>query len=161
MVSFKFFYTITVRSNQHGPPWDISFVVLGKSGCDVEKAIFNFILQIAFFRSFFFFVMPCDDCPGTLLMISQQCFRIWFVAIRQQTFTWANTDPNLCHHMTYVTKPRVKQIILKIWLPNAFLHSECFYIAHKCHRRFHWFRLTHCGLVTPLGDIDLGQHWLR
>ena len=21
--------------------------------------------------------------------------------------------------------------------------------------------LTHCGLVTPLGDIDIGQHWLR
>ena len=104
MISFKLFYTITVRSNQHGAPWDIFFVVLGKSGCDVEKAIFNFILQIAFFRSFyFFFVMPCDDCPGTLLMISQQCFRIWFVAVRQQAFTWANTDPNLCHHMTSVS----------------------------------------------------------
>ena len=21
--------------------------------------------------------------------------------------------------------------------------------------------LTHCGLVTPYGDIDLGLHWLR
>ena len=21
--------------------------------------------------------------------------------------------------------------------------------------------LSHCGLVTPYGDIDLGQHWLR
>ena len=21
--------------------------------------------------------------------------------------------------------------------------------------------LTHCGLITPYGDIDLGQHWLR
>ena len=21
--------------------------------------------------------------------------------------------------------------------------------------------LTHCGLVTPFDDIDLGQHWLR
>ena len=21
--------------------------------------------------------------------------------------------------------------------------------------------LTHCGLVTPYGDVDLGQHWLR
>ena len=21
--------------------------------------------------------------------------------------------------------------------------------------------LTHCGLVTPYGDKDLGQHWLR
>ena len=23
------------------------------------------------------------------------------------------------------------------------------------------FMLTHCGLVTPYGDINLGQHWLR
>ena len=23
------------------------------------------------------------------------------------------------------------------------------------------FLLTHCGLVTPYGDIDLGQHWPR
>ena len=22
-------------------------------------------------------------------------------------------------------------------------------------------KLTHCGLVTPYGDWDLGQHWLR
>ena len=22
-------------------------------------------------------------------------------------------------------------------------------------------KLTHCGLVMPYGDIDLGQHWLR
>ena len=22
-------------------------------------------------------------------------------------------------------------------------------------------KLTHCGLVTPYGDIDLGRHWLR
>ena len=21
--------------------------------------------------------------------------------------------------------------------------------------------LTHCGLVTPYGDIDLGQYWLK
>ena len=24
-----------------------------------------------------------------------------------------------------------------------------------------YHQLTHCGLVTPYGDIDLGQHWLR
>ena len=27
-------------------------------------------------------------------------------------------------------------------------------------RRFNQ-ELTHCGLVTPYGDRDLGQHWLR
>ena len=24
-----------------------------------------------------------------------------------------------------------------------------------------WWGLTHCGLVIPYGNIDLGQHWLR
>ena len=24
-----------------------------------------------------------------------------------------------------------------------------------------FMRLAHCGLVTPYGDRDLGQHWLR
>ena len=24
-----------------------------------------------------------------------------------------------------------------------------------------WCTLTHCGLVTPYGDMELGQHWLR
>ena len=24
-----------------------------------------------------------------------------------------------------------------------------------------YFILTHCDLVMPYGDIDLGQHWLR
>ena len=27
--------------------------------------------------------------------------------------------------------------------------------------RLQWLDLTHCGLSTPYGDIELGQHWLR
>ena len=34
-------------------------------------------------------------------------------------------------------------------IPTARLHLDCI-----C-------RLTHCGLVTPYGGRDLGQHWLR
>ena len=26
---------------------------------------------------------------------------------------------------------------------------------------FDWFCLTHCGLETPYGDMELGQHWLK
>ena len=25
----------------------------------------------------------------------------------------------------------------------------------------YWVSLNHCGLVTPYGNIDLGQNWLR
>ena len=31
---------------------------------------------------------------------------------------------------------------------------QCVQFAFDC-------SLTHWGLVTPFGDIDLGQHWLR
>ena len=38
--------------------------------------------------------------------------------------------------------------------------------THACSTLFsdpptHTIPLTHCGLETPYGDIDLGQHWLR
>ena len=38
-------------------------------------------------------------CQGTSLMLGQHWFRYWLVAARQQAITWANVDPNLCHHM--------------------------------------------------------------
>ena len=43
--------------------------------------------------------MPSDECHGTFLKISQHWFRQWLGAVRQQAITWANVDPDLCHHM--------------------------------------------------------------
>ena len=40
-----------------------------------------------------------DECHRTSLMINQHRFRLWFGAIRHQTITWANVDPDLCCHM--------------------------------------------------------------
>ena len=37
--------------------------------------------------------LPAGKCHWTLLMISQHF-------IRQEAITWANVDPDLCHHMT-------------------------------------------------------------
>ena len=31
----------------------------------------------------------------------------------------------------------------------------------SCGKMTYFIHLTHWGLVTPFGDIDLGQHWLR
>ena len=45
---------------------------------------------------------PSDECHWTVLMISQHWFRWswwWLGVIRQQAITWANVDPDLCHHM--------------------------------------------------------------
>ena len=45
-------------------------------------------------------IMPSDECYGTLLMISQHCFRWWLGAVRHHAISWTNVDPDLCHHMT-------------------------------------------------------------
>ena len=35
----------------------------------------------------------------TSSMVSEQLFRLWLGAVRQQAITWANVDPGLCCHM--------------------------------------------------------------
>ena len=40
-----------------------------------------------------------SESHRTPKMISQHRFRWWVDAIRQQSFTWANVDSHLCHHM--------------------------------------------------------------
>ena len=42
--------------------------------------------------------LPSGDFHCTSLMRSQQWFRWWLGAIRQQAMTWANVDHVLCHH---------------------------------------------------------------
>ena len=37
-------------------------------------------------------------CHKTVLMISQHCSRHWPGAVRRQTITWGNNDPNICCH---------------------------------------------------------------
>ena len=39
------------------------------------------------------------QCHRTLLMISQHWFRLWLGAWWHQAITWANVDPDLCHHI--------------------------------------------------------------
>ena len=41
---------------------------------------------------------------------------------------------------------------------GCFLGLHCWCSTFKSN---HWVSLTHWGLVTPYGDSDLGQHWLR
>ena len=44
-------------------------------------------------------IMPSDECHRTLLMISQQWFRWWLGAVRQQAITWSNVDSIPCRLM--------------------------------------------------------------
>ena len=42
------------------------------------------------------------ECQTTPLMMSQHWFRWWIGAVRQGAITWANVDPDICHHMASV-----------------------------------------------------------
>ena len=77
--------------------------------------------------------------------------------VKHQAFTWTNADSlstgTLGTHFSEIwtqiqnfpfTKMRLKMLFAKWW--------------SFCSGRY---ELTHWGLVTPFGDIDLGQHWLR
>ena len=39
--------------------------------------------------------LPLDECHCTLLMISQDCFRLWLGAVRQQAITWTDVHLDL------------------------------------------------------------------
>ena len=42
-----------------------------------------------------FVELPLDECHCTLLMISQDCFRLWLGAVRQQAITWSDVHLDL------------------------------------------------------------------
>ena len=42
--------------------------------------------------------------------LSQHKLRWWLVAWRQQAITWANVDPDLCHHMAALNHNALKKI---------------------------------------------------
>ena len=51
----------------------------------------------------------------------------------------------------------LSQNIIYSWLCDYLFNADCIFKA--CTNMTS--PLTHCGLMTPYGDIDLGQHWLR
>ena len=44
---------------------------------------------------------------------------------------------------------------------NHFLSGKFFLLCNQYTRVSNTVLLTHCGLVAPYGDIDLGEHCLR
>ena len=45
------------------------------------------------------------------------------------------------------------------WVINAYMHHLELKYMHDA--KFNKPPLAYCSLVTPCGDIELGQHWLR
>ena len=54
---------------------------------------------------------PSDEHHWTLVMISQQWFRYWLGAVRQQAITWTNLDLNPCCHRTSLSHNALIQVI--------------------------------------------------
>ena len=49
-------------------------------------------------------------------------------------------------------------VLLSVWMDNITRTGIIFFMVNIGP----WFNsLTHCGLVTPYGGLDLGQHWFR
>ena len=74
------------------------------------------ILQVYISNSFYKLICwtsSIGECYRTLLMKSQHWFVWWLGAIRKQAITWANVDPDLCHHFS---SPGHKEITIRnLW----------------------------------------------
>ena len=125
-------------------------------------------------------------CHTNPLMVGQHWFRYWLGLVRQQAITWANVDPKRCHRMvswnftwcmwwapmlTCRQRNAQKQTLGKFCLQYDDCHFRKMHLNMSSAKYqpfcwglnvfMHWGRLTYCGLMTPYGDRDLGQHWLR
>ena len=89
--------------------------------------------------------LPSDECHSTLLIISQHWFRLWLDAIRQQSTTWANVDPDLCRHMASLGS-------------NGLMHCGLVVPNGNIDLSQHWFRVMACCLMAP--SHYLNQSWL-
>ena len=71
----------------------------------------------------------------TLLLISQHWLRKWPDAIRQETITWANADPDLCGHMASLGHNELMKSVLTRCCTLLFQCSSD--VPHQLHPRGH------------------------
>ena len=88
----------------------------------------------------------------TPLMLRQYWFRQWLSAVRQQAITWANVYSDLYCHMESLIW-REPQYTAK------YQNDKVNFLPHMTYDLA--LSLTHCGLVTPYGDININQRWFR
>ena len=50
------------------------------------------------------------ECQRTLLIVSQDWFRQWLGADKQQAIIWANVNTALCHHMASLGHNELKMM---------------------------------------------------
>ena len=93
--------------------------------------------------------------------------------------TWSKSIPP-SFHFRVLYLPKCKNHVYCNYEMKCFIYKTVFFVLHMLHQHHaHWqssthdqininssqgeviVTLTHCGLVTPYGERDLGQHWLR
>ena len=67
----------------------------------------------------------CYQVKATLShdLRSQYWVRQWLGTVRQQAITWANVDPDMCHHMAWLGHNGLKKHGNKFALPVIYLHG--------------------------------------
>ena len=60
---------------------------------------------------------------------------------------------NLC----WENRGQVTGVIVVRCVETKYKHHITMFVCNMCFHKV----LTHCGLVTRYGDIEMGQHWLR
>ena len=80
-------------------------------------------------------------------MITQHWCRLWLGAIRQQAITWANVDPDLCHHMASLGLNELS------WWEKTLLHT---YI-HIQPSFGQWEKMFHLWCLLSLAETLLKQ----
>ena len=111
--------------------------------------------------------------PVTLyddIKLGQHWLRWWIIASWHHVIACTNVN------LSSVRFNDIRMVVISQETPKPsnkknskkFTCSKLHYKSRRGHR-VNWHRcnqtftavLTHCGLMTPYGDIDLGQHWLR
>ena len=109
------------------------------------------ILQVHITNSFYKLIswaltvkLVLGECRWAPLIISQHWFRWWLGAIRQQAITWADIDPELCHHMVSLGHNELTHLL----------------VPHICVGGYgqHWFRQWLVAYSVP--SHYLNQCWV-
>ena len=78
-------------------------------------------------------------------------FKSKYRYFHSRKYTWKCCLHNVSHFVeASMCEPRVQQLMIMLSLCNDYFADEPSTNG-----------LTHCGPVTPYGDMDLSQHWLR
>ena len=112
-------------------------------------------------------VLPANQKPGLKILVNWPgCYNGIFLVI--QVPGKFEAVVLLLHHLSHYTllslcagNPPVNDGLLKVLVMQIF--DDFFVVGLKTlsnNRVKIWDFLTHYGLVSPYGNIDLGQHWL-